>query len=81
MYAHAHTCVCVCVCVQSLICVHIFVTPWTVAHQPPLSMRFSRQENLERVAISSIYIEKYNREVNISLIMISLSLGNVFGIG
>ena len=25
--------------------VQLFVTPWTVAHQSPLSMRFSRQEN------------------------------------
>ena len=25
-------------------CVQLFVTLWTVAHQPPLSMRFSRQE-------------------------------------
>ena len=35
-------CVCVCVCVLS----HgqLFVTPWTVAHQAPLSMEFSRQE-------------------------------------
>ena len=24
--------------------VQLFVTPWTVAHQPPLTMRFSRQE-------------------------------------
>ena len=23
---------------------HLFVTPWTVAHQDPLSMEFSRQE-------------------------------------
>ena len=23
---------------------HLFVTPWTVAHEPPLSMGFSRQE-------------------------------------
>ena len=33
-------CVCVCVCVQS----YLSVTPWTVAHQAPLSMAFSRQE-------------------------------------
>ena len=26
-------------------CVWFFVTPWTVVHQAPLSMRFSRQEN------------------------------------
>ena len=25
-------------------CARLFVTPWTVAHQAPLSMRFSRQE-------------------------------------
>ena len=37
-------CVCVCVCVQSLSCVQLFVTPWTVAHQALLSMGFSRQE-------------------------------------
>ena len=28
----------------SLSCVWLFVTPWTVAHQGPLSMGFSRQE-------------------------------------
>ena len=28
---------------QSLICAQLFVTPWTAAHQAPLSMRFSRQ--------------------------------------
>ena len=25
-------------------CVRLFVTPWTVTHQAPLSMEFSRQE-------------------------------------
>ena len=29
---------------QSLSCVQLFVTPWTVAHQAPLSMGFFRQE-------------------------------------
>ena len=29
---------------QSLSHVQLFVTPWTVAHQPPLSMGFPRQE-------------------------------------
>ena len=41
-------CVCVCVCVcahtQSVSCVQLFVTTWTVARQPPLSMEFSRKE-------------------------------------
>ena len=31
--------------VKSLSRVRLFVTPWTVAHQDPLSMGFSRQEN------------------------------------
>ena len=29
---------------QFLSCVQLFETPWTVAHQAPLSMEFSRQE-------------------------------------
>ena len=29
------------VCAQSLSCVQLFVAPWTVAHQAPLSMEFS----------------------------------------
>ena len=29
---------------QSLSCVRLYATPWTVACQAPLSMRFSRQE-------------------------------------
>ena len=35
---------CVCVCVASLSHVWLFVTPWTIAHQAPLPMEFSRQE-------------------------------------
>ena len=38
-------CVCVCVCVCVYVShVPLFMTPWTVAHQAPLSMEFSRQE-------------------------------------
>ena len=37
-------CVCVCVCMLSHSAVSDSVTPWTVAHQPSLSMEFSRQE-------------------------------------
>ena len=33
-----------CLCAQSLNCVRLFVTLWTVAHQAPLSMGFSKQE-------------------------------------
>ena len=36
-----HVCVCVCVCVHTH---SILATSWTVAHQAPLSMGFSRQE-------------------------------------
>ena len=31
-------------CIQSLSHVQLFATPWTVAHQNPMSMEFSRQE-------------------------------------
>ena len=35
------------------LCVQLFVTPWTVAHQAPLSMGFSRQEYLSGLPFSS----------------------------
>ena len=40
-------CVCVCVCARAraLSRVRLFTVLWTVAHQPPLSMGFSRQEH------------------------------------
>ena len=38
-------CVCTHMCAQSLSCVRLFVVPWTVVHQAPLPMGFSRQEN------------------------------------
>ena len=34
----------VCVCTHMLCCVWLFVTPWTVAHQAPLSTEFSKQQ-------------------------------------
>ena len=39
-------CVCVCVCVRAHMLRHVqlFAIPWTVAHQVPLFMGFSRQE-------------------------------------
>ena len=39
-----NVCVCVCVCVCVLSPVLLFATPWTVAHQTPLCVEFSRQE-------------------------------------
>ena len=35
---------CVCVCAQSFSQVRLFVIPWTIACQAPMSMGFSRQE-------------------------------------
>ena len=37
-------CSTVCVCAQSYSHVQLFATPWTVAHQAPLSIEFFRQE-------------------------------------
>ena len=42
IHTYTHTCVCVLSCFS---CVQLFVTPWTVAHQAPLSLGFSRQEH------------------------------------
>ena len=42
-------CVCVCVCVHSV--VSDSGTPWTVAHQVPLSLEFSRQEYWSGVSV------------------------------
>ena len=42
-----------CVSAQSRSCVLLFVTPWTVARQPQLSMEFSRQEYCSSVQVSS----------------------------
>ena len=41
---HWGVCVCVCVCCS----VQFFATQWTVVHQAPLSMGFSRQEYFSR---------------------------------
>ena len=41
-------CIYICVHAQLLICVQLFVTPWSVAHQVSLSMEFSRQEYWSR---------------------------------
>ena len=38
---------------QALICVQLFTTPWTVAHQAPLSMEFSRQEYWSELSFPS----------------------------
>ena len=40
-------------CAQLLTHVQLLVTPWTVAHQSPLSMEFSRQEYWSRLPFPS----------------------------
>ena len=42
--------------VKSLSCVPLLVTPWTVAHQAPQSMGFSRQEYWSGVPLPSPFI-------------------------
>ena len=46
IYQSAAVCVCERMCVHAcmLNCVQLFATSWTVVHQAPLSMGFSRQE-------------------------------------
>ena len=39
--------------VKSLSCIRLFVTPWTIAHQAPPSMKFSRQEYLSGLPFPS----------------------------
>ena len=48
-------CVCVCVCTHTWLFSPVwrFVTPWTLAHQAPLSMEFSRQEYWSRMPFPS----------------------------
>ena len=41
-------------CAQSHSHVQLFVTPWTVAYQAPLSMEFSRQEHWTRLPFPSL---------------------------
>ena len=48
-------CVCVYVCVLSYFsCVQLFVTLWTIAHQTPLAMGFSRQEYWSELPFPSL---------------------------
>ena len=45
---------------QAFSCVRLFVTPWTMVHQAPLSMEFPRQEYWSGLPFPSlIYSEKF----------------------
>ena len=50
--------------VKLLSCVQLFVTPWTVAHQDPPSMGFSRQEYWSEQPFPSPGIFSENQEAN-----------------
>ena len=56
--------------VKSLSCVHLFATPWTVAHQAPPSIGFSRQEYWSGLPFSSLGIF-LTQESNPSLLQCS----------
>ena len=58
-----------CVKWKSLSHVWLFVTPWTVALQAPLSMEFSRQEDwsgLPAIPFSKIYVWSENESEVVS---------------
>ena len=50
---HTHTHIYVCVCAQSLSCVRLFVTLWTVACQASPCIAFPRQEYWSRLPFTS----------------------------
>ena len=56
----------ICVNVKSLSCVRLFVTPWTVAHQAPPSMEFSRQEYWSGHLIKNKLIQKKKMPIDVS---------------
>ena len=53
IYICVCVCVCVCICAYLLSPVRLFVTPWAVAHQAPLSMGVLQARILECVAMPS----------------------------
>ena len=60
-------CGCVCVCAQPFSCVQFFATPWTVAHQAPLSVEFS-SKNTGVGSLSLLQGNFLNQESNQGLL-------------
>ena len=54
--------------VKSLSCVRLLVTPWTVAHQDPPSMGFSRQEYWSGVPLPSPVHDTISRQKPVSIL-------------
>ena len=50
-HTHTHISAHVCCVLSRFSCVQLFSTPWTVAHQAPLSMGFSRQPYWSRMPV------------------------------
>ena len=46
---YVYLCMYVGVHAQSLSCILLFATPWTIAYQAPLSVEFSRKESWSRL--------------------------------
>ena len=69
-----YTSVCCCFC-AALSHIWLFATPWSVAHQVPLSIEFSRQEILEWVAISSSRESSQPRDRTLYLLSLALAGG------
>ena len=53
VYVYTHTWVCIQV-ISVLSCIWLFAAAWTVAHQAPLSMEFSRQEYWSRLPFPTL---------------------------
>ena len=56
-------------------CVQLFATPWTVAHQAPLSMGFSRQEYWSGLPCSPAGVLPYPRIEPASFMSLALAGG------
>ena len=63
-----------------LSCVQLFATPWTVAHQVPLSMEFSRQEYWNGLPIPSLG-DLPNTEIEPASLASPVLAGRVFTTG
>ena len=63
--------------VKSLSCVRLFVTPWTVAHQAPPSLGFSRQEYWSGVPLPSPLVTGKRNLHTIKLITSNQQLINI----
>ena len=50
------SCMCVCMCVCAFTLSKLFATSWTIAHQAPMLLEFSRKEYWSRVPLLTLGI-------------------------